>query len=146
MTKWKCSTDTGNCFQPVIFCRITMKWSLTNAFSCSPHRGLKKQKGCADGERQEVENVYDCLMFFPLCIICTVFKTTTESNTTQVISREEGNIQWYGWLWPFFTVGRNDNDQNFWIDKVPWMHFQAHLSLPMKYSWAVVHTKEALLT
>lgn len=113
MTKWKCSTDTGNCFQPVIFCRITMKWSLTNAFSCSPHRGLKKQKGCADGERQEVENVYDCLMFFPLCIICTVFKTTTESNTTQVISREEGNIQWYGWLWPFFTVGRNDNDQNF---------------------------------
>lgn len=75
-------------------------------------------------------------MFFNLCILCTVCKTTSESNDTQVIGREVGNIQCYGWLWHFLTPWRNSHDWTFWIAKVPWMSLQAHLSLPVTYSWA----------
>lgn len=79
--------------------------------------------------------MYMTVMFFNLRMLWTVCKTVSDSKDTQVISREEENIQWYGWLWHFPTLWRNNHDWTFWIE-VPWMSLQTHLSPPVKYCWA----------
>lgn len=53
---------------------------LVDSFSCGPHRGPRKQQNWAEAKEQDVKSMYDCLVMFHLCNVCTVFKTAVRTT------------------------------------------------------------------